>query len=91
MNQKRTIAELERDGHDVTPVLLSRRPETEATMTVSLGLKLLGIVLAFVGMNEFVTGHAISVPGGRADLATGLLMLATGTAAFVLSFRRRAC
>jgi hypothetical protein len=91
MKQERIIAEVERNGHDVTPALLSRRPERGATMTVSPGLKLLGIVLAFVGSNDFVTGHALSEPVGRADLATGLLMLATGTAVFILGFRRRAC
>jgi hypothetical protein len=59
-------------------------------MTVSLGLKLSGILLAVVGINQFVTGHALSEPHGVADLVTGLLLFATGTAVFILGFRRRA-
>ena len=45
-------------------------------MSVALGKKILGILLAIAGVNVVFQGHALSEPGGVADLVTGAIMFA---------------
>jgi hypothetical protein len=57
-------------------------------VSVALGKKILGILLAIAGVNVVFQGHALSEPGGVADLVTGAVMFAAGIAIFLWGFRR---
>jgi nitrogen fixation-related uncharacterized protein len=58
-------------------------------MTVSLGLRIIGVILALAGISSFTNARPLGEPDGLADAITALIMFGLGCGLFFWGFRRR--
>ena len=59
-------------------------------MTLSLGLRILGVLFAIAGIGNITLAPSLNALNGVANTITGLIMLAIGCGLFLWGYRRRA-